>query len=356
MIERRQVITAALAVLALLVGLWYCADLLILSPAGECDDDIARLEIEIQKLEYYNRREPRYRKKFKELVARTLELDPLKAREHLRRRLGTMVEACGLKVMDDRPFSEISSKTVSGMYKEIGWKCSLVGSLRGVVNMLYLMQADPYLHRIDGLVVNPDKNRKQMRISFRYTTLVIEKRKGDTFEIPEDHKLEPVASLAKTPHREVYDSVAERNLFRPYVKKQKPRVVKKPPDRTPPSRPPRRTGPDYSRFKVVSLTRWQEEPEICISETRSKSVKKFKIGDSLAGGRIVFVDYRKLPLPDNPEILSQSRVILKIGADYFAVELGGTLDRKYLVKKDRMPPGLIEKPEENSPSKPAPSG
>ena len=267
-----------------------------------------------------------------------------------------MVEACGLRVMEDRPFSEISSKTVSGMYREIGWKCSLVGSLRGVVNMLYLMQADPYLRRVDGLVVNPDKNRKEMRMSFRYTTLVIEKRKGDTFKVAADQKPEPVVSLAKAPNRGIYDSVAERNLFRPYVKKQKPRVVQKQLERRPPSRPPRRTGPDLSRFKVVSLTRWQDESEICVAETRSNSVRKFKIGDSLAGGKIVCVDYRKLPLPDNPEILSQSRVILKIGADYFAVELGRTLDRKYLVKKDRMPPGLIEKPEENSTSKPAPAG
>ena len=49
------------------------------------------------------------------------------------------------------------------------------------------------------------------------------------------------------------------------------------------------------------------------------------------------IDYRPLPRADNPQMLSPSRVILKAGPDYWAVELGQKLTQKRRLKRDQLP-------------------
>ncbi len=59
--------------------------------------------------------------------------------------------------------------------------------------------------------------------------------------------------------------------------------------------------------------------------TPAQRTTRYKTGDELAGGTIALIDYRRLPSPTQPGLLSDSRVILRIGSDLYAVERGRTL-------------------------------
>lgn len=340
--DRKKLATRSLAAVAVLVAMWYVVDMLILTPAADKDADIRRLKKEIEEYEYYNSREATYLKRLKEYYAMTLSDDPLKGRELLRQRIGSMIEASGMRCMDDRPFTEVSSTSSSKGYHEVGWSCDLVGSLDDIVKILYLLRSDPYLHKLEGLTISPARDRTEARISFRYATLIFKERKKNHFDSAINDETLPVASLAANPENDIHARAAARNLFRPYVKKKKVIASTPPEKKERVAAPPKERPPVYNRFKIVSLTRWNSGPEIAIADTATNAVRKFKVGDTLAGGTIVGVDYRQLPFPDTPEILSPSRIIVKIGNDYFAVELGRTLGDKHLIDKEKLPPAIAE--------------
>ena len=59
------------------------------------------------------------------------------------------------------------------------------------------------------------------------------------------------------------------------------------------------------------------QPEIHVRDLIQQKTQRYKTGDVLAGGTIVCVDYRPLPMPGNELLRSDSRVIVKVGGDYF---------------------------------------
>jgi hypothetical protein len=90
----------------------------------------------------------------------------------------------------------------------------------------------------------------------------------------------------------------------------------------------------------VGLPSWAGEADVMVKDTQTGEVRAYKPGESLAGGRIVMVDYRPMPRPDNPELLCYSRVIVKIGPDYWAIDLGRSLADKRRLKDDDLPDEL----------------
>ncbi len=58
------------------------------------------------------------------------------------------------------------------------------------------------------------------------------------------------------------------------------------------------------------------------------------------------IDYRELPKPEKPKLLSSSRVILKIGEDYWAVDLGQILTKKRRLEGQLVPQELRNKKNE----------
>jgi hypothetical protein len=54
------------------------------------------------------------------------------------------------------------------------------------------------------------------------------------------------------------------------------------------------------------------------------------------------VDYRPLPMPGNDGLKSFSRVILKIGTEYWAIERGQTLADKRRLIPDQLPETLMK--------------
>jgi hypothetical protein len=55
------------------------------------------------------------------------------------------------------------------------------------------------------------------------------------------------------------------------------------------------------------------------------------------------IDYRKMPFPKKPALLSQSRVILIIGEDYWAIERGNTLADKHKLVPEQLPENLAKR-------------
>jgi len=54
------------------------------------------------------------------------------------------------------------------------------------------------------------------------------------------------------------------------------------------------------------------------------------------------IDYRQIPFPKKPDLLSQSRVILSIKNNYWAIERGNTMADIYKLTLEQLPQKLIK--------------
>ena len=212
---------------------------------------------------------------------------------------------------------------------EIGWGVQGEGKLENVINLLFLLDKSAYLHRLDNLVLSPGDNPGEVRVRFRYLSLVL-----DPAPI-----VEPVDLSSKftseSPERRTFDSIVARDILRPYVKRA---PASAPDHKSSPASPSQPAGPESLR--VVSLSDWMGQPEVHVRDTRRDKTLRFKPGDPLAGGTIVMLDYRALPMPDRPTLKSFSRVIVRIQSDYWAIEHGRTLADKYKMAPTQLPEPL----------------
>jgi hypothetical protein len=219
---------------------------------------------------------------------------------------------------------------------EIGWMVQGEGLLADVLDLLFLLHQSPYVHRLDGLTVGTGEIPGVVKVRFRYLTLVLD-------PAPEVKRKELVAKYTlESPERHLYNGIATRDLLRPYIKR-------------PPPAPPAGSGPAGSSplahrpgvppgpesFKIVSLSEWMGQPEIHVRDLTYQKTQRYRPGDTLAGGTIVCVDYR--PIQGNALVRSDSRVILKIGNEYWAIERGRTLADKRKLAPAELPEQLAKK-------------
>lgn len=216
--------------------------------------------------------------------------------------------------------------------QEIGWSVRGEGGLAQVVNLIFLLEQSTPIHRLDGLVLSPGETPGRVHVSFRYLTLVL-----DPAPVVDSIDLESQFT-AESPERRTYDALVARDILRPYVRRPPPR----PPAGSPPgpAQPPPGTQPGPETFQVVSLSEWMGQPEVHVRDLTNQKTFRYKPGDLLAGGTVVMVDYRALPMPGNEALQSFSRVIVKIGNEYWAVERGKTLADRYRLKPDQLPEQL----------------
>lgn len=200
---------------------------------------------------------------------------------------------------------------------EIGWSVQGKGSLAKVINLLFLVQTSPQVHRMEGVTLTAYDKPGEIKIRFVYVTLVIDPAPEVA---PADLK-QPFT--LESPERLAYNTVLERDILRPYIKAP-------PPEPAPASKPGNSTappGPDSLR--VVSLSEWDGVPEVHIHDSAKDKTLRFRQGEKIEShGEIVAVDYRPMPLPEVPGLLSHSRLILKTGDEFWAVERGQTLAQK----------------------------
>lgn len=226
---------------------------------------------------------------------------------------------------------------------EIGWNVQGEGALAGVVNLLFLLEQSPYLLRLENLVVSGADVPGVVRVQFRCLTLVLEPA-PDVTRQPLLAKVD-----LESPERRALDTIPKRDILRPYIKRPPPPPV--PPSKNPPGSPsstpaipPGPPGPET--FRVVSLSEWQGQPEVHVRDLTSQKTIRYKPGDALAGGTIVLVDYRPMPLPGASGLQSFSRVIVRVKDDFFAVERGQTLADLRRMELAQLPPELVKPTQE----------
>jgi hypothetical protein len=211
---------------------------------------------------------------------------------------------------------------------EVGWTVQGEGTMRKALDLLYVLQSDPRLHRIDSLSLSPASESGRLRVRFRYLTFVLN---------PAPENKSPV-SLAEvdldSPARRRYDAINGRDLFRPYTAEE---VAVSPP---PPADPAEQARREAQSLKVVSLSSWAGEPEVHLYDSRDQRTFCRHPGEALLEGQVVCIDYRPLPVPSQPDLLSYSRLIWRIGDEFWAVEIGQTLADRRQLTPEELPPEL----------------
>ncbi|HEX7862874.1 MAG TPA: hypothetical protein VF773_21255 [Verrucomicrobiae bacterium] len=200
---------------------------------------------------------------------------------------------------------------------EIGWSIQGKGSLDKIINLIFLLENLPQVHRIETVTLTAYEKPGEIKVRFLYLTLVVDP--APDFEPVE---LKPQFTL-ESPERYAYNTILQRDILRPYIKAA-PEAPKRGGQPAPSTAP---AGPEA--LKVVSLSEWEGQPEVHIRDLNLNETLRFRPGDKLKDdSEIVAVDYRALPSPRNPLLLSHSRVILKSGPDLYAVERGQSLAEK----------------------------
>jgi hypothetical protein len=211
---------------------------------------------------------------------------------------------------------------------EIGWSVQGQGPLAKAVNLLFVLQESPYVHRIENVTLSAGDAAGNVRVGFRFLTLVVDAAPVvDLVSLPAKFTLE-------SPERRAYDGIVARDLLRPYVKRNRPPAGGGGETPTAPSGP--------ASLRVVSLSEWSGQPEVHVRDVNSQKTTRYKVGDELAGGTIAMVDYRPLPMPGNEALQSFSRVILKVGTEYWAIERGQSLADKRQLPADQVPQALAK--------------
>lgn len=299
---------------------------LFLRPLKARDKDIAHLRGRLASLNQERRAyfaaEDQVKRAAQRTFAHTVDEASAKCGELLTR----TITHCGLAEADFTRLP-VGPRRLRGA-QELGWLVQGTGPLERVVNLLFLLQQSPWLHKLDGLSFGPAERAGEVKVRFRFLTLVLTPTPA----------VEPVELVAQTdlnsPERRLLDGIVQRDLLRPYIKRPPP----PPPPAPSLGTPLGASGPE--RYRIVDLSQWQGEPEVAVLDTVTQTTRRYKPGDTLADGVIVMVDYRPHPHPNRPGLLSHSRVILRIGSEYWAVERGRTLADKYKLAPEQWPDHL----------------
>jgi len=280
-------------------------------------------------------------------AARTFDTDELRASAKLEAALLVLVERAGLS-SEKQSFQIVHGQQVKGVYREVGRAIRVRGGLKNIVDFLYLLDTEPHLHRLDQVTVTPVLKSNEVDLQVRYSTPVMDLRPED--KIPTDQIAAAVPVKLDSEARKLYEPIASRDLFRPYIQR---RVMPPPPlspepvaaaeKRTRPAPAPRPSA--TSHFRVVGLPDWTDKQEVFVTDSATNQIRSYKQGDTLGGGVIALVDYRPMPSPTNPRILSPSRVILKVGPEFFAVELGQNLTEKRRLPDNMLPDEIRPAPQ-----------
>jgi hypothetical protein len=223
---------------------------------------------------------------------------------------------------------------------EIGWAVQGDGSLSNVVNLLFLLNESPWLHRVEGLSFSTGDRPGNVRVRFRFLTLVLDPS-------PDVTRTNLAGKLSlDSPERHLLNPIVARDLLRPYIKRPPPPPASVAGPGSAGSAPNTPAGrvPGPEALRVVSLSEWDGQPEVHVRDVNAQRTLRYRPGDELAGGTIVLIDYRPLPSPSRPSLLSHSRVILRIGADFWAIERGRSLADKRKLAPSEIPESLARTP------------
>ncbi len=347
MTQRERTLAAVAGVFVLGLAGFATVKKMYLDPLAAVTGQAKGLRNEIAKLEREKASLARRARALGDYARRTLPGTAPEVEEQVRSRLVRLMEQAGLST------DHFSSSPVDGGRLQrradhadrfVGRSITIRGNLDHVTNFLYLLESDPLLHRVDYLTLSPDPRTGKVDLKFQYLTLLLEGR-------PEggEAATQPGGDL-DTDARRRYDTIAQRDVFRPYRPRPRETARSDPPPpapsgdgASPPPPPPPPPSDPEDALRVVGLTMMVGEPEVSVRHVHTGETRAYKVGQTLGKGEVVMIDYRPRPLYGNPKELSPSRVILRIGGNYWAVEIGETVANKYVMRSADLPPELREK-------------
>lgn len=352
--KREKILAGLTASLVVMLMLFVIVNKLLLDPLRNLETQRVALVNDLYDLTKKNRTARLHRKDLESFASRTLGIDDERISEAARNRIVDQLAGSGLTWESLTP---IRGTRKTGVYQEIGWSIMAKGRLDQVTNFLYLTYRDPHVHRLDNLVVSPVSGEPNtVKLQARYVTLRLEAGRGLSLSsLPIGKAVEVVdVSGIESKERATFAALGTRDVFRPYIKRPPvPKVVAKKP--IPVASRPAAPVAAVPQFKVVGLPSWGDRHEVIVRNVAGNAVSRLKIGDTLGPGTIVAVDYRPMPLPTNPTIMSGSRVIIQIKDAYWGIEIGHLVSRKHLMTAEQLPPSLtVPVSEESNADRPQP--
>ena len=331
MTRREKILALAVGGVVAVVGLGLGARAVLLKPLQELDRRTAGLREKLDKVKAERRTYFAEEERMKKVAQRMFseELDQASARSG--EMLTQYILQSGLQESDFTRLP-VGPRKLRGA-SEIGWSVQGEGPLSDVIDLLFLLRASPYVNRLENISLGTGESAGVVRVRFKYLTVVLNPApSADPIDLTPKFTLE-------SGERHAYDALIVRDILRPYIKRQPPPSQATPgsPGQLPPGTPP---GPET--FKVVSLSEWQGHPEVHVLDLTTLRMFRYKPGETLAGGTIVMVDYRPIPMPGREIIQSESRVILRVGEDFWAIERGRTLADKRKLAIHQLPQELAK--------------
>lgn len=321
--------TRLLAFVALgLAGLFaagFAIHSIIVKPLRTIDDQIVQLRLKLRSLGNERTSYLAADQQVRTTAQSLLGSKPEDAEAQLGSMLTSQLLQAGLRESD---FSRIPAgrRTLPGAF-EIGWTVQGEGTPSQVLDFLYLLQADTRLHSLESLALSPAGDRDRIRVRFRYLTLVLNPS-------PEVKAAARPALALDSPARRRYDSIIRRDLLRPFETAEAQAASPTPAANADPS------AVEAQSLRVVSLSSWGTQPEAHLLDTRNQQTRVFHPGEKLLEGDIAAIDYRPLPAPNKPGLLSLSRLVLRLGPEFWAVENGQTLAERRRLNPEEVPPSL----------------
>ncbi len=301
-----------------------------LKPLKEIDKQTALLREKIGKIDQERRDYFDAEDSLKKITQRTFSTDLNQASARSGEIITREIAAAGL---NDADFTRlpVGPRKLKGA-SEIGWSIQGKGDLNRIVNLMFLLQTSPHIHRIEGVTLSASEKPGEVKARFLYHTLVIE-------PAPEFDPIEVKRKLTlESPERFAYNTIVDRDLLRPYIKAP----PKKPESGSPGSTRP----PGDESLRIVSLSEWNGHPEVHIRDLANQKTLRFAPGDKINDTtEVVAIDYTPLPSTRTPFLTADSRVILKVGGEYWSVERGRTLADKQKCEPAQQPRTAQDKPQ-----------
>jgi hypothetical protein len=344
--NRGRVVTIAVGLAVAAGAVYALVDGLLLAPARQIERTTRGYREQVAKLKSADRELLHHRRYLRDIAEKGFGDDRDEVSLRMHSRLETLLIRSGLTKDSIRQLGASSRRG----YVALSSQVSARGPLERVVDFLYLLRAQPYVQRVDGLNVKWIEGSPDVSVSLKYSTIIVrdERRRALESGFDEDANAVPPGVL-ESPQRERFAVVSRRNVFLPYLQRptDPPPVARRDPD--PPPRQPENDPPParprvdpLTRLRVSDLSKWGDKQDIRVENRVTGEQRVYHPGDRLAGGVIALVDVREMPLQDDPLLTSPSRVVLRIAGDYWAVELGQTLAQKRRLRSGQLPPGLTD--------------
>jgi len=270
----------------------------ILGPIRDVDKKIEKVRKDIETKQRKLDRKKRTIKRWKRIDKQTLARDPESARNLFVSRINRLIDASGLKDRNVKPLS-IQAKKPAGVvaYYPVAVNLSARGTLEQITRFLALFYKEPYLAKITGMQLRPEKKGNVMTLSnCRMEAIVLPRVKEVKDASPTTKPVDPGEPLEGRDAGKEYALVWEKDIFRPYrAKPVTPRVSRSAaaPPPGPPVAAPSPPRPSVVAGQVVATVTYGDSDEkMGVYVRNSSQTKVYKVGEQVGDMRIVFVHPR----------------------------------------------------------------